>query len=138
MKNMFKGCLNIALIFISIFTVFGIAFYFYSSSPNNIVVLSRPLKIIDLEEDLNFPKGEIPNFIQEANERNIIYQATVNYNDFGRECRYVLLMRPDKGSVNLKNKLPVVNKDYEQINTLLHFNELQNPFLPCIVLTENM
>jgi hypothetical protein len=122
----------------AIFALSGIVLYFYSNSPNNVVVLSKPVNINDLSDDLNFPLGEIPNFIKQVNENNIIYQATVNYNDFVRECRYVLLIRPDKGSVNLKNKLPVVSKDYEQINKLLHFNELQNPFIPSIVLPDNM
>jgi hypothetical protein len=138
MKKIFKGCLIASLVLIGIVVVIGAGIYFYSKTPNNIVVLSKPLKISDLKDDLYFPEGNIPNFIQQANEDDIVYQATVNYNDWARECRYVLLMRPKKGSINLKNKLPIINNDLEKINELLKFHELQNPFLPYIELPEKM
>jgi hypothetical protein len=138
MKKIFKGCLIASLVLIGIVVVIGAGIYFYSKTPNNIVVLSKPLKISDLKDDLYFPEGNIPNFIQQANEDDIVYQATVNYNDWARECRYVLLMRPKKGSINLKNKLPIKNNDLEKINKLLKFHELQNPFLPYIELPEKM
>ena len=138
MKKIFKGCLIASLVLIGIVVVIGAGIYFYSKTPNNIVVLSKPLKISDLKDDLYFPEGNIPNFIQQANEDDIVYQATVNYTDWARECRYVLLMRPKKGSINLKNKLPIKNNDLEKINKLLKFHELQNPFLPYIELPEKM
>ena len=138
MKKIFKGCLIARLVLIGIVVVIGAGIYFYSKTPNNIVVLSKPLKISDLKDDLYFPEGNIPNFIQQANEDDIVYQATVNYNDWARECRYVLLMRPKKGSINLKNKLPIKNNDLEKINKLLRFHKLQNPFLPYIELPEKM
>jgi hypothetical protein len=138
MKKILKGCLIASLVLIGIVVVIGAGIYFYSKTPNNIVVLSKPLKISDLKDDLYFPEGNIPNFIQQANEDDIVYQATVNYNDWARECRYVLLMRPKKGSINLKNKLPIINNDLEKINELLKFHELQNPFLPYIELPEKM
>ena len=47
-------------------------------------------------------------------------------------------MRPKKGSINLKNKLPMINNDLEKINKLLRFHKLQNPFLPYIELPEKM
>ncbi len=138
MKKILKGCLIASLVLIGIVVVIGAGIYFYSKTPNNIVVLSKPLNISDLKDDLYFPEGNIPNFIQQANEDDIVYQATVNYNDWARECRYVLLMRPKKGSINLKNKLPIINNDLEKINELLKFHELQNPFLPYIELPEKM
>jgi len=138
MKKIFKGCLIASLVLIGIVVVIGAGIYFYSKTPNNIVVLSKPLKISDLKDDLYFPEGNIPNFIQQANEDDIVYQATVNYTDWARECRYVLLMRPKKGSINLKNKLPIINNDLEKVNELLKFHELQNPFLPYIELPEKM
>jgi hypothetical protein len=138
MKKILKGCLIASLVLIGIVVVIGAGIYFYSKTPNNIVVLSKPLKISDLKDDLYFPEGNIPNFIQQANEDDIVYQATVNYNDWARECRYILLMRPKKGSINLKNKLPIINNDLEKINELLKFHELQNPFLPYIELPEKM
>jgi hypothetical protein len=138
MKKILKGCLIASLVLIGIVVVIGAGIYFYSKTPNNIVVLSKPLNISDLKDDLYFPEGNIPNFIQQANEDDIVYQATVNYNDWARECRYILLMRPKKGSINLKNKLPIKNNDLEKINELLKFHELQNPFLPYIELPEKM
>jgi hypothetical protein len=138
MKKILKGCLIASLVLIGIVVVIGAGIYFYSKTPNNIVVLSKPLNISDLKDDLYFPEGNIPNFIQQANEDDIVYQATVNYNDWARECRYVLLMRPKKGSINLKNKLPMINNDLEKINKLLRFHKLQNPFLPYIELPEKM
>jgi hypothetical protein len=89
-------------------------------------------------EDLNFPKGGIPIFIYEANEKNIVYQASVNYNDWTKESRYVLLMRPEKGSFKLKHKLPIKKKDKEQINKILHFHKLHNQFLAFIEMPEKM
>ena len=138
MEKILKGCLIASLVLIGIVVVIGAGIYFYSKTPNNIVVLSKPLNISDLKDDLYFPEGNIPNFIQQANEDDIVYQATVNYNDWARECRYILLMRPKKGSINLKNKLPIKNNDLEKINELLKFHELQNPFLPYIELPEKM
>ena len=138
MKKILKGWLIASLVLIGIVVVIGAGIYFYSKTPNNIVVLSKPLNISDLKDDLYFPEGNIPNFIQQANEDDIVYQATVNYNDWARECRYVLLMRPKKGSINLKNKLPIINNDLEKVNELLKFHELQNPFLPYIELPEKM
>lgn len=88
--------------------------------------------------DLNFPGGDIPKFIQQTNEDDIIYQATVNYDSWDREFRYVLLMRPKKGSIKLKNKLPIKNNDLKKINEILHFHQLQNPFFPYIELPAEM
>jgi len=138
MKKIFNGCLVICLILIGIIGITGIGIYFYSKTPNEIVILSKPLKIGDIMDDLNFPKGNIPTFIQQANEKNIVYQASVNYNDWIRECRYVLLMRPDKGFFKLKHMLPIKMIDKEKINELLHFNKLNNPFHPLIELPEKM
>jgi hypothetical protein len=138
MKKILKGCLIACLVFTGIVVIIGVGIYFYSKTPNNIVVLSKPLKISDLKDDLYFPEGYIPKFIQKANEDDIVYQATVNYNDWVRECRYVLLMRPKKGLLKLKNKLPIINNDLKKINGLLHFHKLQNPFLPYIELPEKM
>ena len=47
-------------------------------------------------------------------------------------------MRPKKGSIKLKNKLPIRNNDLEKINELLHFHQLQNPFFPYIELPEEI
>ena len=138
MKKILKGCLIACLVLIGIVVIIGVGIYFYSNTPNNIVVLSKPLKILDLKDDLYFPEGNIPNFIQQANEDDIVYQATVNYNDWVRESRYVLLMHPKKGLLKLKNKLPIINNDLEKINELLHFHILQNPFIPYIELPEKM
>ena len=85
MKKILKGCLIACLVLIGIVVIIGVGIYFYSKTPNNIVVLSKPLKILDLKDDLYFPEGNIPNFIQQANEDDIVYQATVNYNDWVRE-----------------------------------------------------
>ena len=51
MKKIFKGCLIASLVLIGIVVVIGAGIYFYSKTPNNIVVLSKPLKISDLKDD---------------------------------------------------------------------------------------
>lgn len=138
MKKIFKGCLIASLVLMITVVVIGVVIYFYSKTPNNIVELSKPLKILDLKDDLYFPEGNIPKFIEQANEDDIVYQATLNYNDWVRECRYVLLMRPKKGSIKLKNKLPIIDHDLKKINKLLHFHKLENPFPSYIELPEKM
>ena len=70
MKKILKGCLIACLVLIGIVVIIGVGIYLYSKTPNNIVVLSKPLKILDLKDDLYFPEGNIPNFITCAVNRN--------------------------------------------------------------------
>ena len=138
MKKIFKGCLIIVLIFVGVVIMTGIGLYLYSRIPNDVVVLQKPLHMNELKDDIFFPEDNIPRFIIDANEDNIVYQATFNSNDWSRECSYVLLIRPTEGTLRLKNKLPIPSNSLEEIDKLLRFNKLKNPFSAYIELPKEM
>ncbi len=70
-KKIFKGCLISILVFILILT--GI--YFYSTSPNDIKIEVKSFSVKEYKSELVFPKGNLPSFILEANNEDILYQV---------------------------------------------------------------
>jgi hypothetical protein len=138
MKKLFKGCIIIFLILVGVVIVAGIGLYLYSRIPNDVVVLQKPLHINDFKDDIFFPEDNIPRFIIDANEDNIVYQATFIANDFSHDYSYILLIRPTDGTIRLRNKLPIRNNSLEEIDQLLHFNNLKNPFKTYIELPKKM
>jgi hypothetical protein len=138
MKKIFRGCIITFLILVGVVIMTGIGIYIYSRTPNDVVVLQKPLKIDELKDDIFFPEGNIPRFITDANVDNIVYQATFNSNDWSRACSYVLLIRPKEGTIRLENKLPIRKNSQREIDKLLRFNNLKNPFNPYIELPKEM
>jgi hypothetical protein len=132
-KKIFKGCLISILVFILIVT--GI--YFYSTSPNDIKIEDKSFSVKEYNSELDFPKGNLPSFILEANNEDILYQAYVMKN-FGAECTYVCVIKPAVNSIKLENILPLKTKQLNKLNSLLQFNKIESTFNPVIKLPENM
>jgi hypothetical protein len=138
MKKLFKGCIITFVILVGVVIITGIGLYLYSRIPNDVVVLQKPLHMNDLKDDIFFPEDNTPRFIIDANEDNIVYQAAFIDNDFSHDAYYILLIRPTDGTIRLKNKLPIRNNSLEEIDQLLHFNKLKNPFRAYIELPKTM
>ena len=138
MKKVFKGFLIAILIFIGLIILVSVGIYFYSKTPNDIVVSSSPILFKDIKDDIAFPIGEIPSYIRNADSKNIIYQASYIKDDWVRNCVYICVLRPNLKSFKLKRMLPVKGKDLDEINKTLLFHKLTNPFSPTLDLPDNM
>ena len=132
-KKIFKGCLISILVFILIVT--GV--YFYSISPNDIKIVDKSFSIKEYQNELDFPNGNMPSFILNAKNENIVYQAYLLTN-LGAECTYVCVIKPALNSIKLENKLPLNTKQLKEANSLLKFNNIEINFDPVIKLPENM
>jgi hypothetical protein len=138
MKKIFKGCLIAILSLFGLVLLIGLGIYIYSKTPNDIDVCENPIHYRDIKEDLDFPGGEIPPFIREADSHNIVYQTTINNYDWVNHSVYICVIKPNAPILPLEHKLPVKDNDLEEINLLLISGNLTNPFTPAIALPDNM
>jgi hypothetical protein len=132
MKKYLLSCLISLLVLLSL--IIGI--YYYSISTNKIEIEEKSFSVRELKSELDFPNANIPSFLLEANNEDILYQAYVMTN-FGAECTYVCIIRTDNISIKLENKLPFNNKYQNKLNSILQFNKIENTFNPVINLPEN-
>jgi hypothetical protein len=138
MKKILKGCFIAIISLIGVIFLFGIGIYFYSKTPNKIVVCKSPILFKDVKEDIDFPIGEIPSYIRNVDSKNIVYQASWNSYDWVNHCVYICVLRPNGKFLSLKNKLPIKNEDLIEINRILLSSKLTNPYTPKIDLPDNM
>lgn len=134
MKKIFKGCLVTVLASFVLLIVVILSVYIYSKIPNDVIISSTPITYNEIKEDIDFPQGEIPDYIRNSRPENILYQASVNYNDWVRNCTYICVIRPKNKSIKLKYKLPIRAKDYESVNQMIKFNKLNSSFNPTLSL----
>lgn len=132
MKKYLLSCLISLLVLLSL--IIGI--YFYSISPNDIEIEEKSFSVKELKSELDFPNGNLPTFILEANNEDILYQAYIMAN-FGAECTYVCVIKPVNNSIELENKLPFKKQHQSKLNSILQFNKIENALNPVINLPEN-
>ena len=136
MKKVFKGCLIFLLSIIGLVVIGIIALYFYSLTPNEVVFSDNPLNTEQYLSEISFDQQEIPDFIRNQPEENIIYQMYMKDDGMDKTVIYKVVFKIDK-EITLNNSLPLSQSETENLNKNISFKKIGNSFEPKIVIPKD-
>jgi hypothetical protein len=137
MKKFCKGCLLTGAILFGLLIVGSFALYLFWQSPKKIEFSDSPIKNEKYLNLLSFENRQLPNFILEQNERDILYQAFIKEDGLDMTVIYKVVIRLNKG-IELPNSLPFKLTEKEEINNKIAFNKIDdNGFNPQIKIPED-
>jgi hypothetical protein len=133
MKKVFKGCLIFFLTIIGLVVIGIIALYFYSLTPNEVEFSNSPLKTEQYLSEISFDQQEIPDFILNQPEENILYQMYMIDDGMAKTVIYKVVIKMDK-EITLNSSLPLSQAETGNLNKNISFQNIGNGFEPKIII----
>jgi hypothetical protein len=123
MKKIIKGCLLTFGAFSAVLIIGYFAIYFYSQLPNKIEFSATPIKKEKYLNSLSFENRDLPDFVINENESNILYQAYIMDEGLDMTAIYKVVIKLSR-DIELNKSLPLISSDKELLSENISFNTI--------------